>query len=54
MLLAKGTTVLNGSSPTVMVSRSCFNRSSVMAPYFLVLIEENIGEGSLVLAIDFH
>ena len=52
-VLAKVVAGLTGFSPVVIIARSFWNWSSVMAPDCLVPLEDAIGEGVLVLAIDF-
>ena len=52
-VLAKLVSAFTGFSPAIMVARSCWNCSSAIAPDCLVPHEYDIGEGILVLALDF-
>ena len=51
--LAKLAAGFNGFSHAFMVSRSCWNFSSVMYPDCFVPLEDSSVEGSLVISIDF-
>ena len=52
-VLLKLPPVLTGFSPAIMVTRNSFNWSSIIDTECLVLLEDTIGKGSLVLALDF-
>ena len=53
-LFAKVASGLTEFSPSDVVYSSCCNWSSIMAPYFLVPLEDSIGKGILVLDLYSH
>ena len=52
-VMSKLASGLTGLSPSIMVASSYLNSSSVMDPYFLVPLEDTMGEGGLVITVGF-